>query len=320
LTLTDIDTSAGVLIPHFDADTGILYAAGKGDGNIRYYEYVNDTLFALNEYKSTDPTRGLAFMPKRALDIGQNELMRAYRTVNDSHIEPLSFFAPRRVEAFQPDLYPPAPSGEPALSAAAWFSGATAAPKTINMEELYRQHGGVDIVASKPTPPTTSTQSASNATTASPQKAVAQSAPIAPVATDLDKFMASIPVTEERTTIADDNRTKEWGDGEEEDKEPNPEEPSMDDVSKKDVPPIDRFDAASPVPAAPAPVVGDGAAESSAAAAEEQPSQQPKFAALTLDLQAQLGAAVSRMDAAHKLMDEAVREVHRLQQVIAANL
>lgn len=34
----NIDTSSGVLMPFYDSDLGILYLAGKGDGNIRYYE------------------------------------------------------------------------------------------------------------------------------------------------------------------------------------------------------------------------------------------------------------------------------------------
>ena len=44
--------AAGVLLPHYDSDANILYAAGKGDGNIRYWEYIDDKphIFALSEY------------------------------------------------------------------------------------------------------------------------------------------------------------------------------------------------------------------------------------------------------------------------------
>jgi len=38
----NIDTSSGVLMPFYDNDTRMIYIAGKGDGNIRYYEYVDD--------------------------------------------------------------------------------------------------------------------------------------------------------------------------------------------------------------------------------------------------------------------------------------
>ena len=93
-----IDTSAGILMPFYDADTKMLYLAGKGDGNIRYYEFENDDLFYLSEYKSSEPQRGMAFMPKRALNIGECEVMRAYKVCN-TVIEPISFTVPRKVSA-----------------------------------------------------------------------------------------------------------------------------------------------------------------------------------------------------------------------------
>merc|ERR1712137_973560 len=34
----NIDTSSGILMPFYDNDTGLLFLAGKGDGNIRYFE------------------------------------------------------------------------------------------------------------------------------------------------------------------------------------------------------------------------------------------------------------------------------------------
>ena len=39
------------------------------DGNIRYYEFETDEFWPLAEYKSSDPQRGVAFMPKRALSV-----------------------------------------------------------------------------------------------------------------------------------------------------------------------------------------------------------------------------------------------------------
>lgn len=54
----DVDSSSGVLIPHFDADTNMLFVAGKGDGNIRFYEWSEEEteLFALSgELLSTWP-------------------------------------------------------------------------------------------------------------------------------------------------------------------------------------------------------------------------------------------------------------------------
>lgn len=133
-----IDSSSGVLIPVYDESTSILYLAGKGDGNIRYYEYENDILYDLSQYGSTDPQRGFAAAPKHKVSVKDNEILQSYKTVNDSLIEPISFVVPRRSELFQSDIYPDCPSTEPALTAEEWFAGKTCnGPKLMSMDALY---------------------------------------------------------------------------------------------------------------------------------------------------------------------------------------
>jgi len=39
----NIDNSAGMIMPFYDEDSELLFLAGKGDGNIRYYEVEPDT-------------------------------------------------------------------------------------------------------------------------------------------------------------------------------------------------------------------------------------------------------------------------------------
>ncbi|KAI8366059.1 uncharacterized protein BYT42DRAFT_588755 [Radiomyces spectabilis] len=128
-----IDTSSGILMPFYDADTKMLYISGKGDGNIRYYEYENDAFFFLSEYKSGESQRGMGFLPKRSVNVSECEVARAYK-VGNTLIEPISFTVPRRSDAFQSDIYPPAIGDEPALTADEWFEGKDANPKTIDLE------------------------------------------------------------------------------------------------------------------------------------------------------------------------------------------
>lgn len=73
-----VDTSSGTLMP-FWSDNNILFVAGKGDGNCRYYEYENDDLVYLTEYKSSEPQRGMTFLPRRGLNVGECEIARAYK-------------------------------------------------------------------------------------------------------------------------------------------------------------------------------------------------------------------------------------------------
>jgi len=63
--------------------------------------------------------------------------MRAYKTVNDAYIEPISFVVPRRAEVFQSDIYPPATGSQPAVSAEEYFAGKTGLPPKISLESLY---------------------------------------------------------------------------------------------------------------------------------------------------------------------------------------
>ncbi|KAF2836740.1 actin-binding protein-like protein [Patellaria atrata CBS 101060] len=133
-----LDSISGVCMPFWDDGTQMLYLAGKGDGNIRYYEYENDKFEYLSEYKSADPQRGIAFLPKRGINLHENEVMRGFKTVNDAFIEPISFIVPRRAEVFQSDIYPPTVGKNPAMSAAEFFDGAEAQlPPKINLESVY---------------------------------------------------------------------------------------------------------------------------------------------------------------------------------------
>jgi len=156
---TLLDSSSGVGMPFWDDGSQVLYLAGKGDGNIRYFEYENDKFEPLAEYKSGEPQRGLAFMPKRGVNTHENEIMRAYKTVNDAYIEPVSFIVPRRSETFQDDIYPPAVGIKPAMSSADWFEGKTATPPKISMEDVYEGQEPKEVAADD-IPKSTTTRSA----------------------------------------------------------------------------------------------------------------------------------------------------------------
>ncbi|GMM36511.1 Crn1 protein [Saccharomycopsis crataegensis] len=136
----NIDSSAGILMPFFDDCTNMLYLAGKGDGNIRYYEFTpkDDELYDISEFQSVEPQRGFAIAPKRAVNVKENEILKAFKTVKDTTIEPISFIVPRRAEMFQFDLYPDAPAAQPALTTEEWVAGKkVSGPVVFNMESLY---------------------------------------------------------------------------------------------------------------------------------------------------------------------------------------
>ncbi|XP_057286476.1 coronin-2B isoform X2 [Pezoporus wallicus] len=122
----EIDGLSGLLFPFYDADTHMLYLAGKGDGNIRYYEIGSEKpyLSYLMEFRSPAPQKGLGVMPKYGLDVSACEVFRFYKLITlKGLIEPISMIVPRRSETYQEDIYPMTPGTEPALTPDEWLSG-----------------------------------------------------------------------------------------------------------------------------------------------------------------------------------------------------
>src|SRR5947208_3114022 len=73
--------------------------------------------------------------------------MKAYKTINDTWIEPISFTVPRRAETFQSDIFPPAVGLKPAVSAKEWLDGKTGLPPKIDLESVYEGSAPVEVPA-----------------------------------------------------------------------------------------------------------------------------------------------------------------------------
>uniref|UniRef100_A0A8C1AMG3 Coronin n=1 Tax=Cyprinus carpio carpio TaxID=630221 RepID=A0A8C1AMG3_CYPCA len=132
----DLDGGSGVIFPFYDADTHMLYLAGKGDGNIRCYTVsaVKPYAHFLSEYRSASPQRGLGVMPKRGLNTSACEIFRFYRLVAVRDLlEPLSFCVPRKSEGFHEDIYPLTAANEPAMTAAEWLMGQNKGPLLMSL-------------------------------------------------------------------------------------------------------------------------------------------------------------------------------------------
>jgi coronin-1B/1C/6 len=121
--------------------------------------------------------------------------MRAYKTVNDAYIEPISFTVPRRAEVFQSDIYPPAVGIKPAMSAAEWLSGKDGLPAKIDLESVYEGNAPVELPSDYKPPASTP------AAAPAPSPAPAAAANKAPEPTPA--FRAPAPtMTEQKGSIA----------------------------------------------------------------------------------------------------------------------
>jgi coronin-1B/1C/6 len=134
LATQDIDQAAGVIMPFYDDDTNMLYLAGKGDGNIRYYEMVSEApyQFSISEYRSSSATKGACMLPKRACDTKKCEVAR-FLKLTSGGAQPLHFILPRKSEMFQSDIFPDTYAGVAAMTADEWWAGNNADPPTVSM-------------------------------------------------------------------------------------------------------------------------------------------------------------------------------------------
>jgi len=125
----DIDQSAGAIMPFYDNDINILYLAGKGDGTIKYFEVTDEAPFVhyIDQNQSNDPQKGLALLPKRAVDTTTCEIAKFLRLLNN-WMEIISFQVPRKADTFQKDIYPDTYAGVPSMSADEWLGGANTPP------------------------------------------------------------------------------------------------------------------------------------------------------------------------------------------------
>jgi coronin-1B/1C/6 len=124
-----IDNAAGIIMPFWDDSSSVLFTAGKGDGNVRFYEIVNDdkVIYFLSQHGTNVPQQGMCALPKTSLDVSNNEIMRMYKATA-TQVEPVSFRVPRKSDVFQDDLFPDAPGSTPSLSADEWAAGKNADP------------------------------------------------------------------------------------------------------------------------------------------------------------------------------------------------
>jgi hypothetical protein len=123
------------MMTYFDPDTSILFIGGKGDGNLRYLEAVDEApyLHFLSEFRSSQSQKGLGWMPKRGLNVSKCEIARCFRLTRDA-IYPISLCVPRKSEMFQADIYPDTYAGDIMLTADEWFAGGNKQPATASMK------------------------------------------------------------------------------------------------------------------------------------------------------------------------------------------
>jgi len=138
LCCQNLDSAAGIIMPFYDEDSDILFFAGKGDGNIRFYEILPNEepkgiVQHLSQFSSNNPTNAACAVGRRSCDVNQTEIIRIYK-ISKGTIVPLRFQVPRKSEQFADDIFFPARGDEPNITKEKWFAGENANPKLVSLE------------------------------------------------------------------------------------------------------------------------------------------------------------------------------------------
>ncbi|VEN51114.1 unnamed protein product [Callosobruchus maculatus] len=145
----ELDCSTGILIPLYDADTGMLFLAGKGDTTIGYMEVSERDPYLIEGIRhSGEQTKGVCLVPKRALNVMQGEVNRILQLTSSSVI-PIMYQVPRKTyRDFHADLYPDTPGYKTELTASLWMQGKNIPLPKISLDPAKRENGEEPIIVS----------------------------------------------------------------------------------------------------------------------------------------------------------------------------
>ncbi|CAM9408616.1 unnamed protein product [Lampetra planeri] len=138
-----LNSSSGILLPLYDADSGLLFLAGKGD-NVVYCMEVSEsqpTLSQVCQCVTDAVTRGVALLPKRALDVMGCEVARLLQ-LTSSTIVPVRYTVPRKnTFQFHADLFVDTAGDVAAMLGSDWWTGQNRAVEKVSLDPTKRQEG-----------------------------------------------------------------------------------------------------------------------------------------------------------------------------------
>ncbi|XP_055597739.1 coronin-7 isoform X3 [Uranotaenia lowii] len=158
----ELDCSTGILMPLLDADTNMLFLAGKGDTTISYLEVTDKDPYLIEGIRhSGEQTKGACLVPKRALRVMEGEVNRIMQLTSNSVI-PIMYQVPRKTyRDFHSDLYPDTNGFKTELTATQWLNGVNISVPKISLDPAKRELGEQPIIPRLGPKPFSSTGSSS---------------------------------------------------------------------------------------------------------------------------------------------------------------
>ena len=135
VSTTVVDHSSAVATPYFDKESKLLYTLGKGETTIHIFDFNTDKVLKCIDFQSQEPATAYGVFDRRSVNYNKCEIDRFVKFCKDS-LYVVSFKIPRKVDIFDPSLYPPVPSGEAAVTFDAWVGGETKDPVKKKINEI----------------------------------------------------------------------------------------------------------------------------------------------------------------------------------------
>ena len=132
LDSTQIDCSAGILMPSYDNDTKLIFAAGKGDGDVKIFQLEDEKIRNITSHRTRHPCLGMAMRPKTSCNVLNCEIACMVRAIRGSLV-PIHFLVPRKNDCFQEDLFPDTAGPYPTLTSQEWFNGENQPPPKVEL-------------------------------------------------------------------------------------------------------------------------------------------------------------------------------------------
>lgn len=137
LVLGPLNDGSGVPYFYYDSEYKVMILVGRGDNVANIYSFDKSSPTVLNLLQTQNflntTQKAFCLMPKHAVDVSTQEVMKSVRVTNTGKIDVLSMRIPSRIGGFNQDYYPPFVANEPSSTAEAWCAGNDVPAKTMQM-------------------------------------------------------------------------------------------------------------------------------------------------------------------------------------------
>ena len=138
VSTTTVDHSSAIATPYFDKESKLLFTLGKGESTIHIFDFNTDKVIKCIDFQSKEPATAYAPFDRRNVNYNRCELDRFVK-YSKGFLYTVSFRVPRKVDIFDPELYPELPCGQPAQTFDEWAGGETKEPVKKKINEITNE-------------------------------------------------------------------------------------------------------------------------------------------------------------------------------------